>query len=95
MKPIHKQKNSIEVLSLGCGVQSTALALCYANRRLSPPPDFAVFADTQREPPSVYKTLEELKKIVPFKIIVASKGDLGNAPNKIPFFFEKPKNGKA
>lgn len=40
------------VLSLGAGVQSSALALMASAGEIGPMPDFAVFADTQDEPAS-------------------------------------------
>lgn len=36
----------LTVLSLGAGVQSTALALMAAKGRITPMPDCAIFADT-------------------------------------------------
>lgn len=66
-----------KVLSLGAGVQSSALLLMYLNDHL-PPVDFAVFADTQSEPESVYAWLEKLKDRAQGKIPIytASVGDL-------------------
>lgn len=46
-------------LSLGAGVQSTALLLLAIGGRI-PRPDFAVFADTGWEPRSVYEHLDRL-----------------------------------
>lgn len=46
----------LRVLSLGAGVQSTTLALMILDGLL-PPIDTAIFADTHREPESVYKHL--------------------------------------
>lgn len=78
----------INVLSLGVGVQSSAIALMFERKILTKyKPDFAIFADTQREPDDVYDYLEYLKKeIKSFPIYIASKGDLGLNPSKIPFF---------
>ena len=50
----------VRVLSLGAGVQSSALLLAYLEGVLAPLPDFAVFADTQVEPTKVYAWLEML-----------------------------------
>jgi hypothetical protein len=50
------------VLNLGAGVQSSALALMAAKGEVGPMPDFAVFADTQAEPTSVYKWLDWLEQ---------------------------------
>lgn len=48
------------ILSLGAGVQSTALLLMSIRGEL-PRIDHAIFADTQAEPPAVYKHLEWLE----------------------------------
>lgn len=75
------------VLNLGAGVQSTALALLAAERKIQyagePPVELhaAVFADTGEEPEdpghSVYTHLEWLRKQLPFPIVVRSAGRLG------------------
>lgn len=85
------------VLSLGAGVQSSALLLLYLEGKLKPMPDFAVFADTQCEPPAVYVWLEKLKALAEGKIeiIVTTAGSLiddyvskGKHFAAIPFFLE-------
>ena len=50
----------VNVLSLGAGVQSSALLLMSC-KGILPKLDYAIFADTQWEPPWVYETLEWLK----------------------------------
>ena len=47
----------LTVISLGVGVQSSAMALMAAKGEL-PMPDCAVFADTGAEPSSIYSYLE-------------------------------------
>ena len=90
-----KTAGTIRVLSLGAGVQSTALAYLFQQGKIERPPAFAVFADTQREPPAVYENLARIKReIKQFPIIVASKGDLGEQHNTIPFFLKNPDTGK-
>ena len=64
------------VLNLGAGVQSSALALMAAKREITPMPDFAVFADTQAEPQSVYEWLEYLEDQLPFPVHRVTKGNL-------------------
>ena len=64
------------VLNLGAGVQSSALALMAAKGEIGPMPDFAVFADTQAEPASVYAWLDWLEKHLPFPVIRVTKGSL-------------------
>jgi len=70
-------RKPIRVLSLGAGVQSSALLLA-AYEGLIEPIDFSVFADTQSEPDEVYDWLEKLKIFVAdkIKIITVSKGNL-------------------
>jgi hypothetical protein len=64
------------VLNLGAGVQSSCLALMAARGEITPMPDFAVFADTQAEPTSVYKWLDWLETQLPFPVIRVTKGNL-------------------
>ena len=69
------------VLSLGAGVQSSALALMAAHGEITPTPDFAVFADTGAEPTEVYEWLETLRELInaapnPFPVYTVSKGSL-------------------
>ena len=45
---------SLRVVSLGGGVQSSAMLLMGAQGRFGTPPDVALFADTGNEPPTVY-----------------------------------------
>lgn len=53
----------LTALSLGAGVQSTALLLLAVEGRI-PRPDFAVFADTGWEPKGVYDHLDRLEREV-------------------------------
>ena len=81
-------KRQFHVLNLGAGVQSTTLALLFADGSLmdsSGSPiriDCAIFADTQEEPEdeghSVYSHLEWLKAKLPYPVIVRSAGKLGD-----------------
>jgi hypothetical protein len=63
------------ILNLGAGVQSTTLALM-TNTGEVEPYDYAIFADTQSEPKSVYKHLEWLTGKLSFPVIVRSRGNL-------------------
>lgn len=67
------------VLNLGAGVQSSALALMAAKGEITPMPDFACFADTQAEPKSVYDWLEWLEGELPFPVYKVTKGNLTTA----------------
>jgi 3'-phosphoadenosine 5'-phosphosulfate sulfotransferase (PAPS reductase)/FAD synthetase len=55
----------MKVISLGAGVQSTALALMAANGEIGPMPDCAIFADTGWEPEAVYSHLARLREALP------------------------------
>lgn len=87
---------TVKVLSLGAGVQSSSLLLAYLKGVLDDPPQFAVFADTQAEPKDVYDWLERLDKISDGKIpiIRVTKGSLthdylhGKHYANIPFFID-------
>lgn len=68
-------ERKITVLSLGAGVQSSTLALM-AEKGLIEKPSFAVFADTQAEPASVYSWLDWLEGQLSFPIIRVSHGNL-------------------
>ena len=68
-------KNPV-VLSLGAGVQSTALALMAAKKVIKPMPEFAIFADTQAEPQYVYDHLEYLIKVLPYPVEIVTAGSL-------------------
>lgn len=71
------------VISLGAGVQSSCMALMCAKGEIKPMPDFAIFADTQDEPQSVYDWLDYLKNILPFKVYVVTAGKLSDEALKI------------
>lgn len=72
---------SVTVLSLGAGVQSSALLLMCDREpeRVGYRPDFAVFADTGDEPRRVYEWLDKLERAVSIPIVRASRGDLMRA----------------
>jgi hypothetical protein len=81
----------MRIISLGAGVQSTALLLM-SDRGEIDKADYAVFADTGAEPRQVYEWLEFLKTKVSIPIIECSAGNLyddimsGKAFPNIPFF---------
>lgn len=58
----------IHVISLGAGVQSSAMALMFAEGELEPMPDAAIFADTGGEPAYVYEWLTWLEEKLPFPV---------------------------
>lgn len=81
--PDHLTKKEWNVLSLGAGVQSTALALM-SHKQVVPDHvprfDCAIFADTGEEPDDVYEHLEWLiKEVAPsFTVLIRSRGKLGD-----------------
>lgn len=84
----------MRIISLGAGVQSTALALMAAHGEIVPMPDCAIFADTQDEPAAVYEHLRWLMSpnVLPFSVHVATAGSLsaaliaGDEAARIPCF---------
>lgn len=64
------------ILSLGAGVQSTAMALMAAAGEIAPMPDAAIFADTQWEPRAVYAHLDWLERQLPFPVYRVTAGNL-------------------
>jgi hypothetical protein len=66
----------IEIISLGAGVQSSAMALMAAAGEITPMPVAAIFADTQAEPKSVYVWLDWLEKQLPFPVHRVTRGSL-------------------
>lgn len=84
----------VRVLSFGAGVQSSAILCAYLNGVLKDPPEFAVFADTQVEPKSVYDWLDKMIAYSDGRIpiVIASRGNMINdyltAPRfaVIPFY---------
>lgn len=58
----------IHIISLGAGVQSSAMALMFAAGEIQPMPDAAIFADTGGEPKYVYDWLASLETMLPFPV---------------------------
>ena len=91
-------EKTVRVLSLGAGVQSSALYLMYLRGDLPNPPAFAIFADTHAEPKAVYEWLDMLVRMsgadprIVIPIHRVSAGDivadtLGGARYASPPFF--------
>lgn len=98
----------IRILSLGAGVQSTALALLAAHGEIGPMPDCAIFADTGWEPAGVYSHLNWLQSsnLLPFPIYRVSAGNLrsdilmrsnstGGRFASVPWFLKMPDGKQA
>jgi hypothetical protein len=69
-------KEPIHIISLGAGVQSSAMALMAAAGEITPMPKCSIFADTQAEPKSVYVWLDWLEKQLPFPVHRVTQGSL-------------------
>lgn len=70
-------KKVVNVLSLGAGVQSTALALMAEHGyRGIPKPDLAIFADTGWEPKAVYEHLDWLESQLSYPVVRVSNGNI-------------------
>ena len=93
--------DTITILSLGAGVQSTALALMAADGLIEMPVA-AIFADTRDEPEEIYIHVERLRGMVPFPVhVVREGGGLGadflaalrgekNRASQPPFYVRAP-----
>jgi hypothetical protein len=71
-----RDRPTLRLLSLGAGVQSTALALLSAVGDLLPRVDGAIFADTGWEPKAVYEHLARLEAVLPFPVYRVAKGNI-------------------
>lgn len=71
------------IISLGGGVQSSAMALMAAAGEITPMPQAAIFADTQAEPKEVYRWLELLEKQLPFPVHRVTAGSLADTEMQI------------
>lgn len=97
------KKNNLRILSLGAGVQSTALALMIEKGEV-PMVDAAIFADVKGEPKAVYEHLSWLKTKLSYPVYQVTWRDLKQdildaAEGKYtaftaPFFTKNPVTGK-
>ncbi|WP_372502291.1 hypothetical protein P7L66_12645 [Tistrella mobilis] len=76
--PVDTSTIRLRALSLGAGVQSTALALMAAHGEIGPMPDCAIFADTGWEPKAVYEHLAWLRSpnVLPFPVHIVTAGNI-------------------
>lgn len=79
----------MKILSLGAGVQSSTLALMAEHGEIEKP-DYAIFADTQDEPASVYRWLDYLESLLSYEVIRVTKGKLSEEALK----FRRTKDGR-
>ena len=66
--------DSLTVISLGGGVQSSVMALMASQGAFDAIPDCAIFADTHWEPPSLYTHLDWLAERLGFPVYVVDNG---------------------
>ena len=69
-----RSTQTLTVISLGGGVQSSVMALMASERVFDRTPDCAIFADTRWEPPSVYEHIEWLRDRLSFPLYVVDNG---------------------
>ena len=70
---------TVNVISLGAGVQSTTMLLMACHGEITPKPKWAVFADTGWEPRKVYKHLQWLTQEASkhgIEVVVTGKGNI-------------------
>jgi 3'-phosphoadenosine 5'-phosphosulfate sulfotransferase (PAPS reductase)/FAD synthetase len=63
-------------ISLGAGVQSTAMIMMADAGEIGPKPDFAIFSDTGWEPKRVYRHLDWIERNVSIPIYRVSAGNI-------------------
>lgn len=73
---MRKDTPDLVVLSMGAGVQSTAMLLMAEQGELKPKPDIVIFADTGWEPKYVYDHLNWLESKVSIPIKRVSRGNI-------------------
>lgn len=66
----------LNIISLGAGVQSSTMALMAAHGEITPMPDCAIFADTGAEPSAVYRHLNWLESVLPYRVHRVQSGNL-------------------
>ena len=89
-----KQK-TFNFISLGAGVQSSAMAMMAAKGEITPAVDACIFADTGWEPKKVYEYLDWLEGELPFPVYRVSNGNIRKMARpeskrfaSLPFFTE-------
>ncbi len=101
--------NMVHIISLGAGVQSSAMALMAANGEITPMPQLAIFADTGWESEQTYQWLHWLEKQLPYPVVKVSAGNIRNDQHNavvggkknggkrwasLPYFTKNPETGK-
>lgn len=89
----------IHIISLGAGVQSSAMALMACHGVIKPMPQCAIFADTGDEPREVYLWLKELCRMLTFQVVWLKMPSLSdslvnsNGHSQIPSWIKNTKGG--
>ena len=73
---VREMNTTLNIISLGAGVQSSTMALMAAHGEITPMPDAAIFADTGWEPKAVYDHLARLEAALPFPVYRVSSGNI-------------------
>lgn len=73
----------MHIISLGAGVQSSAMAVMASKGILTPMPVCAFFADTKQEPKRVYEWLDVLENSLSFPVYRVSAGDLAETSTRL------------
>ena len=76
--------NRLTVISLGGGVQSTVMALMAGDGAFGGVPDWAIFADTHWEPPTIYSHLEWLSRRLPFPSLLRPPSRVASSGRRYP-----------
>ena len=66
----------LTIISLGGGVQSSAMALMAMHGLIRPMPDYAIFADTGWEPEGVYRHVEWLSEQLSFPVRTVRRSNI-------------------
>lgn len=94
---------TMNIASIGAGVQSSCYSLMAAHGEITPMPDAGIFADTGAEPQRIMEWLDWLEKQLPFPVYRVSTGNLGedflaairglsSRCGQPPFFVRNPDN---
>jgi hypothetical protein len=81
-----------KIISLGAGIQSSAMILMAENGFIEKP-DLAIFSDTQDELPETYEWIENLKNKTSIKIVTVTAGQLSESILNGAYYIEIPFRG--
>jgi hypothetical protein len=89
-----EEVKTVDIISLGAGVQSSTMALMAAAGEIDPMPAGAIFADTTYEPRAVYEWLDWLERQLPFPVYRVKaydnrRGIFDRGQSQIPAYGER------